>query len=258
VRSRTVPRGSSRCERGGQTDTNLQSHRGNRLLAALAPKAFELMRPDLRLISLKQSHELYQPGDDIDQIYFPQTGLLSLRVVTKNGRFVETSTIGREGAVGLHAGLGPRCSFTRAAVQIGGNFSVIRANRFASIVREDQSLRGLITRYIEVLWVEAQQTAACNARHDASERLCRWLLQCADRIESDTVPLTQGFLAQMLAVQRVSVTLLAQSLKEQGLIKYSRGRIQILDRERLKHCACDCYHVIQSGGLMPSIDEKLI
>jgi CRP-like cAMP-binding protein len=239
-------------------DTNLQSHRDNRLLAALAPKAFELMRPDLRSISLKQGHELYEPGDDIDQIYFPQNGLLSLLVVTKDGRFFETSTVGRDGAVGLQAGLGPRVSFTRANVQITGKFSVIRADRFAGMVQDDPALRDLISRYIEILWAEAQQIAACNVGHDASARLCRWLLQCADRIDSDTVALTQEFLAQMLGVRRTTVTVLAKSLQEKGVIEYRRGQIHILDRERLKHCACECYHVMQSRRLMPKNAGKLI
>jgi len=228
-------------------DTYVESHQDNQLLAALTPNAIALMRPDLRSISLKQGHELYDPGDDIDQIYFPQSGLLSLVVVTKDGRFFETSAVGRDGAVGLQAGLGPRRSFTRATVQIAGKFSVIPADRFASIVQDDRTLRDLISRYIEVLWAEAQQIAACNAGHDASARLCRWLLQCADRIGLDLVELTQEFLAQMLGARRTTVTLLAKSLQEQGVIKYRRGRIQILDRERLKHFACECYHVMQSG-----------
>ena len=233
-------------------DARLESHRDNRLLAALAPEMFELMRPDLRLISLQQSHELYEPGDEIDQIYFPQSGMLSLLIVTKDGRFFETSTVGRDGAVGLHAGLGPRFSLTRATVQIAGKFSVIRADRFASIVQDHPFLRDVISRYIELLWEEAQQIAACNAGHDASERLCRWLLQCADRVGGDTVDLTQEFLAQMLGTRRTTVTILAKSLQDEGVIKYRRGRIHILDRESLKHHACECYHVMQSGRLMPS------
>src|SRR5262245_33402518 len=239
-------------------DTILQGHGDNRLLAALAPETFHLMRPDLRSISLKQGHEIYEPGDDIDQIYFPQSGLLSLLIVTKDGRFFETSTVGREGGVGLQAGLGPRCSLTRANVQIAGQFSVIRSDRFASIVQDNPALRDVISRYIELLWEEAQQIAACNAGHDASERLCRWLLQCSDRIGSDTVALTQDYLAQMLGVRRTTVTLLAKSLQDQGIIKYRRGCIHILDRERLKHGACECYHVMQTGRLMPSSSVKPI
>jgi CRP-like cAMP-binding protein len=239
-------------------DTNLQSHRDNRLLAALKPKAFELVRPDLRSISLQQNHVLFGPGDEIDQIFFPQSGLLSLQIVTKDGRFFQTSTVGREGAVGIHGGLGPRVSFTRATVQIAGKFSVIRAGRFASLVQVDLALRDLISRYIELLWEEGQQIAACNAAHDASERLCRWLLQCADRIDSDMIPLTQEFLAQMLGARRTTVTLLAKTLQDQGLIKYSRGRIQILDRERLMNCACECYQVMQSRKLMPTNGTKPI
>ena len=204
-------------------DTYVESHQDNQLLAALTPNAFALMRPDLRSVSLKQGHELYDPGDDIDQIYFPQSGLLSLVVVTKDGRFFETSAVGRDGAVGLQAGLGPRRSFTGATVQIAGKFSVIPADRFASIVQDDRTLRDLISRYIEVLWAEAQQIAACNAGHDASARLCRWLLQCADRIGLDLVELTQEFLAQMLGARRTTVTPI-------GKIAAGAGRHQIPTR----------------------------
>src|SRR5262245_6521061 len=124
--------------------------------------------------------------------------------------------------------------------------------------KTNPALRDVISRYIELLWAEAQQIAACNAGHDASERLCRWLLQCADRIGSDTVALTQDYLAQMLGVRRTTVTLLAKSLQDQGIIKYRRGCIHILDRERLKHGACECYHVMQTGRLMPSSSVKPI
>src|SRR5262249_5091811 len=184
------------------------------------------MQPHLRSVSLALGHELYEPGDDIDQIYFPQSGLISLLVLGKNGSSVETSTVGREGALGLQGGLGPRRSFTRAIVQIAGKFSAIGATRFSVIAQDDRSLRELIAHYTELVWAEAQQIAACNATHEAAARLCRWLLQTADRIGQERVPLTQEFLAQMLGVRRTTVTLLAQSLQKAGVIKYSRGRIE--------------------------------
>ena len=106
-------------------------------------------------------------------------------------------------------------------------------------------LRELIFAYIETLWAEAQQNAACNAIHDCSSRLCRWLLQCADRTGSDRVLLTQEFLAEMLGVRRTTVTLLAQELQKRGILRYSRGRITILDRAALEGGACDCYEVIR-------------
>ena len=238
-------------------DSVAQSHGNNRLLAAMSPETLALMGRDLRAISLTQGASIYEPGDPLDEIYFPQTGMISLLVVTKDGGSIETATVGREGAVGLHRGLGARRSFTRANTQIAGRFSVIRAAQFAPIVREDAALRDLIARYTEVLWAEAQQIAACNAVHDASSRLCRWLLQSADRIGSHKVTLTQEFLAQMLGVRRTTVTLLAQSIQKKGLIKYSRGQITILDRPGLEACACECYDVIRHDKLPLKIGVKL-
>jgi CRP-like cAMP-binding protein len=115
----------------------------------------------------------------------------------------------------------------------------------------------MITRYTEVLWAEAQQIAACNAIHDTSSRLCRWLLQTFDRVHSSQLPLTQDFVAQMLGVRRTTVTLLAQELQNKGAIRYSRGNITILDRGALEACACECYRVIQQEKLPLKIGVSL-
>jgi CRP-like cAMP-binding protein len=209
----------------------------------------DLMGPNLKQIPLVQGQALYEPGETIDQIYFPQSGMISLLVVAKDGDAIETATIGREGAVGLHSALGKRLSFTRATTQISGQFSVIRAAVFAQFAQDHAPVSDLITRYTEVLWVEAQQIAACNAVHETPARLCRWLLQTADRIGSDHLPLTQDLIAQMLGVRRTTVTLMAQSLQRKDVIKYARGRIQILDRAHLEHCACECYAIMQQEKL---------
>jgi CRP-like cAMP-binding protein len=225
------------------------SHQDNRLLAALPVEMFGLMGHDLRQIPLTQGQALYEPGQPIDQIYFPQSGMISLLVLAKDGGAIETATIGREGAVGLHGALGKRLSFTRAITQVSGKFSVVRAATFAQFALDHAPVRDLIARYTEVLWAEAQQIAACNAAHDAPARLCRWLLQTSDRIGSDYLPLTQELMGQMLVVRRTTVTLLAQSLQRKGVIQYRRGHIQILDRKQLEHCACECYAVMQQEKL---------
>jgi CRP-like cAMP-binding protein len=196
---------------------------------------------------------LFEPGESIADIYFPHTGLISLLIVGRDGGAIETATIGREGAVGLHAGLGGRRSFTRAIAQIGGRFSTIQAPRFEHIAGSSEPIRDLILRYTEVLWAEAQQSAACNAAHGAEARMCRWLLQCADRTGSDELPLKQEFLAQMLGVRRTTVTLIAQSVQEKGLIKYRRGRIELLDRNGLAESACECYDVMHHEKLPPAL-----
>lgn len=238
-------------------DTSNHSHTKNMLLAGLPPSVLALMADDLRQIPLIQGQSIYEPGAPIDKVYFPQSGMISLLVVSKDGGATEAAAIGREGAVGLHAAFGNRRSFTRVTSQVSGVTSIIDASAFAGIAQHNPALRDLITRYTEVLWAEAQQLVACNATHEASTRLCRWLLQCADRIGSHELPLTQELISQMLGVRRTTVTLLAQELQERGLIKYARGRITILDRKELEHCACECYAVIQQEKLPIKIGVKL-
>ena len=215
----------------------------------MVPEVYALLERDLRQVTLAQGTVILKPGGPVDQVYFPQSGMISLLIVTTDGGTIEAATVGREGALGLHRGLGERRSFTRATTQIAGKFSTIRAARFEQIVSDSGAMRDLIGRYTEVIWAEAQQLAACNALHEASARLCRWLLQSADRIGGDHIPLTQEFLAQMLAVRRTTVTLLAQALQTRGVIKYSRGNIRILDRKGLEACACECYHAMRQDRL---------
>src|SRR5215831_2973201 len=191
-------------------------HRENRLLATLSGETLALLEPELKATSVAQGVVFLEPGDSIDRVYFPQSGMISLLIVGRDGEMVEVSTVGREGALGLYRGLGGRLSFTRST---------------------------------EVLLAEAQQLAACNAIHDASSRLCRWLLQCADHINSPQLPLTQEFLAQMLGVRRTTVTLLAQEIQKRGAVKYSRGKMTILNRRMLEDGACECYEVMQRQRL---------
>jgi CRP-like cAMP-binding protein len=238
-------------------DTTISRHRDNRLLAALPGPTLALLEREMRSISLTPGVKIYEPGEPIDDVYFPQTGLISLLVVTKDGGSIETSIIGREGAIGLHRALGPRRAFTRATVQVGGRFSIVRGARLAEIAEESSALREMIVRYTEVLWAEAQQIAACNATHDAAARLARWLLQVADRIGGDRVPLTQEFLAQMIGVRRTTVTLLAQAMQKEGLLRYSRGRIDLLNRQGLEGRACECYHIIRYQNLPQLLGVKL-
>jgi CRP-like cAMP-binding protein len=128
-------------------------------------------------------------------------------------------------------------------------FSAISAAHFEYATTRSQTLRDLIFAYTELLWLEAQQNAACNAVHDGSSRLCRWLLQCADRSGSEPLLLTQESIAEMLGVRRTTVTLLAQELQKRGVVRYIRGRITILDRAALEAHACECYHANKNLAL---------
>ena len=185
--------------------------------------------------------------------------MISLLVVTKDGGSIEAATIGYEGAVGVHRGLGKRRAFNRGVIQLAGTISYASADAFEGIVSQSASIRDLITRYTEVLWAEAQQVAACNAVHDAEARLARWLLQTQDRLVSkpSTIALTQEFIAQMLGVRRTTVTIVAGALQKAGLIRYRRGNITILDQEGLERAACECFGIIRHEKLPEVIGVEL-
>jgi len=227
------------------------------LLAALPPETLANLDGDLKQVSIAQGAVIFEPGAPLDTIYFPQTGLVSLLILTAAGEALETATVGREGAVGLQGRFGTRFSFTRAIAQIGGRFSVIGAARFAELVDGDAAVGNLFSRYTEVLLAEAQQIAACNAAHNGVSRLARCLLQIADRIGSDELALTQETLAEMLGVRRTTVTLLAQVLKAKGLIRYSRGHLVITNRKSLESTACECYHAVHHDRLLVALGIKL-
>lgn len=218
----------------------------NHLLANLPMNEFALLEPHLKEVPLKQGTILAEQGEVIDQVYFPHSGMVSIVIVMSDGeKTVETATVGREGAVGAIAGLGERKATARATVQVAGHASRIPVRNLQAAVKQSPFLRDFIVRYQEMLLHQAQQSTACNALHEARPRLCRWLLQTRDRLDSDVVALTQEFLAQMLGVRRTTVTELARGLQKKGLVRYKRGKIEILDREGLEECACECYEALR-------------
>jgi CRP-like cAMP-binding protein len=216
---------------------------GNTLLAALPQAALAGLQ--FSYVALPQGAVCFDAGDLIQRVYFPTGGLISLVVSTEKGDLIEAGMIGREGAAGLQSALGQRFSFPRAVVQIPGTFSVVSAEDLKRAVAASEEAKALVQHYIETLWAEAQQIAACNAAHEATMRLARWLLQSADCTGNEKLMLTQEFLGEMLGIRRTSVTPLAQNLHDRGIIKYSRGKITILDRPALEACACECYRTIK-------------
>jgi CRP-like cAMP-binding protein len=219
------------------------------MLAAMPPAVLALFSSDLKEKMFQQGGVLQEPTEPIERIYFPQDGMISLLVVLQDGGAVEATTIGREGCAGIQAGLGRRRAFTRAVTQVGGTFSYINADRFRAAAEGNGAVKDIIGRYTELLWAESQQVSACNARHHAEARLCRWLLQTRDRIGSDILPLTQEFLSEMLGVRRTTVTLVARALQTANLIKYRRGVIHITDLEALKKNACECFAAMKQETL---------
>src|SRR5262249_57237435 len=173
----------------------------------------------------------------------------------RQGDAIEIATIGYEGAVGSFAGLGSRRAHTRAVVQVRGSASRIAASRFRKVAEDSEAVCRLILRYGEMLLIQVQQTAACNALHPVEARLSRWLLQARDRLESNTINLTHEFLSQMLGVRRTTVTVVAHTLQEAGLIRYHRGLIEIIDQPGLEARACECYAAIrpQIGQITPVV-----
>jgi CRP-like cAMP-binding protein len=224
----------------------------NKLLASLPRAQFDLLAPHLTTTSLEQGIVLLEPGDEFDQVYFPHNGMLSLLAVLKDGKAIETATVGREGVVGAMAGLGLYKSLVRVVVQMSMNVTKIPASQFRKAATGSDAIRSLCIQYNEVLLSQARVTAACNALHVVEARFCRWLLQSADRAGGDTINLTQEFLAEMLGVRRTSVTEVATKMQNAGVITYSRGVIKILNRPALAKLSCECYQTLveQSAALI--------
>lgn len=219
----------------------------NRLLAALPSEDRGLLAPHLSTVDLEKGRLLYDPGDLVEQVYFPNDCVISLMTLMENGAAIESATIGREGALGLMAAVAPRQSLTRAIVQSPGSALRIAAGPLHDAWNRSPALRDLVDRHNEALFGHAIQSVACNALHAVEARFCRWLLSCHDRIDSNTVNLTQEFLADMLGVQRTTVTAVAGSLQAKGLIRYRRGVVDILDRAGLEAMTCECYGAVRRG-----------
>lgn len=229
----------------------------NRLLAALSSDDYGLLAPHLTHVDLERGRLLYDPGDRIDVVYFPHDGVISLLTLMDNGAAIESAAIGREGAVGLSAATAPRRSLSRAVVQTPCRCARIGGAQLHEAWQKSPRIRELVDRHAEALLGHTAQSAACNALHTVEARFCRWLLTCRDRISTDTVALTQEFLADMLGVQRTTVTAVAGSLQNKGLIRYRRGVVDILDRAGLEAMACECYGAVRRGyeRLLPTSFE---
>jgi CRP-like cAMP-binding protein len=217
----------------------------NKILSALSSDQFGLLAPHLTTVSFPQGVVLYEPGAEVDQVYFPHSGMLSLLTVMRDGKAIGIMTIGREGIVGSLAGFKFHKSPARFVVQMPMVASKIASWQFRKIVAASEAVRRPCLGYLGELLSQIQLTAACNALHPIEGRLCRWLLQSADRADSQTVIVTQSFLAEMLGVRRTSVTEVAGKMQTLGIIGYSRGVIQILNRHRLEHLSCECYETLR-------------
>jgi CRP-like cAMP-binding protein len=217
----------------------------NRLLGALDAADLALVESKLAPVVLEKGALLYDPGDLVDAIYFPEDCVISLMTLMESGAAIESAAIGREGALGLMAAVSPRQSLSRAIVQVPGRARRISAAQLHRAWEQSAQIRDLVDRHNEALFAHAIHSVACNALHSVEARFCRWLLSCHDRIDSSTVSLTQEFLADMLGVQRTTVTVVARALQAAGLIRYRRGVVDIVDRTGLEAIACECYGAVR-------------
>lgn len=217
----------------------------NRVLASLPHEEYERLRPYLEPVRLAPGKILYGAGDIVRHAYFPKGGMVSLLSMTEDGRTIEVGMIGCEGVAGIPVVLRVNRSPYQVMVQLPTGAARIKGETLRREFNRGGKLQDLLLRYTHTLLTQVAQSAACNRFHTVEERLCRWLLISRDRVQTDTLQLTQEFLSHMLGVPRTSVTMIAGSLQRDGLIRYSRGKITILDPGGLETASCECYRVVR-------------
>ena len=217
----------------------------NRLLAALSSAERERLYPHLRLVTMPLGKALYEPGDTLRYVYFPVDSIVSLLYVLENGASAEISVVGNEGLIGIALFMGGETTPSRAIVQSAGHAYRLIGQRLKDEFHRSGGMQLLLLRYTQALITQMAQTAVCNRHHSVDQQLCRWLLLSLDRLQSSELVMTQELIANMLGVRREGVTESAGRLQKLGVIRYSRGRITVLDRSRLEELSCECYGVVK-------------
>ena len=215
--------------------------RGNRLLDRLSDDEFDRLAPSIQTVGMTTRQVVHQYNSEVSHLYFPTTALFSLLVIMEDDDPVEAATVGKEGFVGLAASMGVEISPHRVICQMNGESLQIPIRPFLEAMGRDPELTELIHRYVAFSLRATTQTIACNTLHTIEARACRWLLMLHDQAGRDEFPMTQEFLAYMLGVRRQSVTVVAGSLQNAGLIAYRRGVITIRNRALIEEACCECY-----------------
>jgi CRP-like cAMP-binding protein len=218
----------------------------NRLLASLAAEDSERLRPHLKPIELEQGAVLFEPGQKVDRVYFPNSAIISLVVELSAGQAVEAAMIGRDGILGAASALDYEPSLNTAVVQLPGMAESLEIGSFRKVAEASASLRISLRRHESFLFAQAQQSAACSASHTIERRLPRLLLQTRDLSGADDLPFTQDSLARRLGARRSNVSPIARTLQQAGLIRYSRGHLQILNLRGLRRASCECYRTVKA------------
>lgn len=209
----------------------------NRCLAALSADAFARLRPHLKEVIVSAGDLLWESDRRQTQTYFPASGLISITLPMQDGAAIEVGSVGCEGAAGLAVATE---TTTRATVLIGGHFAQIDSTKLAQLAQQDAELGEMLHHCRNWLYAQAQRLAACNAVHAADKRLCRWLVGCQERMGDGRIYATQETIGALLGMRRTTVTLIAQTLHNGGLIDYARGKIVVRDPARLAEAACEC------------------
>lgn len=218
---------------------------GNQLLAALPEEARSRLAPHLEPVALRLGEVIQEAGARAGYIYFPVSGIISLLYVMQDGASGEIAIVGNEGLVGFPLLMGGGRTSSRAIVQIAGAASRIAARYAREEFDRAGAFQNILLRYAQALLTQMGQTAVCNRHHSVEQQLCRWLLMSLDRLPSNELQMTHELIANMLGVRREGVTEAAGALQRAGIIRYARGRIEVLDRPRLERTACECYEVVK-------------
>jgi CRP-like cAMP-binding protein len=221
-------------------------HRANRLIAEMSDDLYARLLPHLEVVPLTPRTVLAESGSHLRYAYFPHAGVICLMAALRKGG-AETATIGPEGFVGFEVLLGSAVASQRVLVQVGGIASRMPIEILSGLARESAPLRELLLGYVRYFMIQVLQSVACNGLHSVQERCARWLLMAHDRAGTNSFQLTQEFLAELLGIQRPSVTIVARTLQKAGLIRYSRGLIAITDRQGLEEAACECYEMVRKA-----------
>src|SRR5665647_1046035 len=226
----------------------------NKLFAALPDADWQRWLPQLESVEMPLGHVLYESGSTLSHVYFPVSAIVSLLYVMENGASAEIAVVGNEGIVGISLFMGGESTTSRAVVQSAGQCFRMKAQTIKDEFNRAPVLH-LLLRYTQALITQMAQTAVCNRHHSLDQQLCRWLLLSLDRLQGNELVMTQELIANMLGVRREGVTESALSLQKAGLIRYSRGRITVLDRPGLEQRTCECYAVVKKEAerLLPEI-----
>lgn len=218
----------------------------NFLLSSLSDADFALVQPHLKPTELIRGTVLFEAGEPIRRVYFPDSGIISVVVELSNGQTIEIAMIGRDTIAGGLFAMDGKISLNKAIVQVSGAGATVDVDKLRAIANQSATFREQLVIYEQIVFAQAQQAGACNATHSVEERMARWLLYVRDLIDGDEMELTQEFLSQILGVQRSSVSLVAAGLQQRGFIQYRRGRMQITHLDDLRGVACECYDAVKS------------